>query len=223
VCGAAFCTAGLAADAQQPSADAVLTKFAKNWDETLWQPKRFRDGYMRPLDDRGCKARMTALQQLVGQGKEAVPKLAATLKSGKTPERILAAQALGYLAPHAPVDALLDAAKNDRDAAVRLYAIDSLGMQGKAAKSVDWKALASKERNRDVRMHIKYAQERKGDAVKSNVIAALTKWDPKAMNAAVIGKAAPDFTLQSAQGKTVKQSDFKGKKAVVLVFIYGDT
>ena len=77
---------------------------------------------------------MTALQNLVQQGKDAVPILAKTLKNGTLPERILAAQTLGFLAPHAPVDALVAAAKNDSSAAVRLYAIDALGKKGKDAK-----------------------------------------------------------------------------------------
>ena len=202
---------------------AILAEFSKSWDDSLWQPKRFRGGYMRPLNDKGWKSRITALQKLVQSGKEAVPTLVKALKNGTAPERILAAQTLGYLAPHAPVEALLKAAKNDANAAVRLYAVDALGMQGAAANNVDWKSLAAKERNRDVRMHIKYARERQGKAVRPDVVAALRQWDAKLMNSAVVGRPAPDFSLRSAQGKQVKLSDYKGKQAVVLVFIYGDT
>ena len=42
----------------------------------------------------------------------------------------MAAQTLGYLAPHVPPEPLIEALENDIDAAVRLYAVDSLGMQG---------------------------------------------------------------------------------------------
>ena len=36
-----------------------------------------------------------------------------------------------------------------------------------------------------------------------------------------VGKSAPDFTAQTAEGKTIHLSDFKGKKNVVMVFYQG--
>lgn len=36
-----------------------------------------------------------------------------------------------------------------------------------------------------------------------------------------VGQIAPDFALESAEGQTVNLSDFRGKKAVVLVFYRG--
>ena len=79
------------------------------------------------------------------------------------------------------------------------------------------------QRNRDVRKHVNYARERKAAPVSEANVSTLTKWNPKTMNSAVIGKPAPDFALKSANGKTVRLKDFRGKQAVVLVFIYGDT
>lgn len=211
------------ADDAEPSPEKILKTFAGQWNESTWRPKRFRGGYMRPLDDKGWRARMVALHQLVAQGKNAVPTLERALKNGKVPERILAAQALGYLAPYASVDVLLTGAKKDSNAAVRLYAVDSIGMQGKAATKVDWDALAKAERNRDVKKHIRYAKERQGKRVNKSIVEKLAKWNPRTLNSAVVGKPAPPFTATTAQGKTVKSADFKGKSAIVLVFIYGDT
>jgi hypothetical protein len=54
--------------------------------------------------------------------------------------------------------------KSDEDGsvgtAVRLYAVDSLGMLGKTSLNIDWNSLRNSESNRDVRMHIRCAMER---------------------------------------------------------------
>jgi hypothetical protein len=145
------------------------------------------------------------------------------LKSESTPTRILAAQTLGYLAPHVPVQPLLQAARTDADAAARLYAVDSLGMQGVTSDAVDWQQLLQNEANRDVRKHIRYAMERQGQPLKPAVARRLIEWNADSIDTAILGQPAPDFELVSATGETVKLSQFRGKKAVVLVFIYGDT
>ena len=36
-----------------------------------------------------------------------------------------------------------------------------------------------------------------------------------------VGQAAPDFTLEDADNKTITLSEFRGKKSVVLVFYRG--
>ncbi len=36
-----------------------------------------------------------------------------------------------------------------------------------------------------------------------------------------VGQAAPDFALENADGRAVRLSDYRGKKAVVLVFYRG--
>lgn len=177
---------------------------------------------MRPMDDRGWRERMLVLQRLVSQGKDAVPVLLEALKTGKAPERILASQALSYLAPHVPQKMLLEAARNDKDPAVRLYAVNALGMQG-AGETIDWESLTKAETNRDVRKHIGYAVERKNAPVETSTIEALTRWDTKTIDSASVDRPAPDFELKSATGETVRLSNFRGKRAVVLVFIYGDT
>lgn len=198
-----------------------LATFADSWNEEDWRGRPSPGGYMRPLDDAGWKLRMQALQGLVRHGQDSIPPLLDALKAGDAPpQRILAAQTLGYLAPHVPPAPLLEAAKSDPDAAVRLYAVDSLGMQG--AKDVDWNELLKREKNRDVRKHIGYAIERNGEPLAGNVIERLTSWD-STIDSAAIGSPAPEFELKSATGETIRLSDFRGRKPIVLVFVYGDT
>lgn len=207
-----------------PSPAELLQKFADDWDESQWRQKfRGNAGYMRASDDRGWQHRMIALQQLVSHGQEAVPTLRKALTSGSVPERILASQSLGFLAPYVPPKPLLDAARSDSDAAVRLYAVDSLAMTGRDERDVDWNALLRAETNRDVRKHIEYARDRAGKRIDPQVVRQLIEWNSELINSARMGQAAPDFELQAATGETVKLRDYRGSKAVVLVFIYGDT
>ena len=44
---------------------------------------------------------------------------------------------------------------------------------------------------------------------------------PTDLNRIKVGQAAPDFTLEAADGKLITLSDFRGKKNVVLVFYRG--
>jgi peroxiredoxin len=43
------------------------------------------------------------------------------------------------------------------------------------------------------------------------------------MASATIGESAPNFKLQNLTGQQISLNSFRGKQAVVLVFIYGDT
>ena len=179
-------------------------------------------GYMRPLDDTGWKARMTAFQKLAAAGDKAIPALIESLSNGEPETRVFAAQALGLMAdPNAKP--ALEAALKDKTAAVRLYALDALSMFGKLASTDELKAMKEKDANRDVKAHVGFAIDRDDKPDPAALQKLLVGYDLAKMNTAVVGKAAPEFELTDATGKTYKLADFKGKKAVVLVFVYGDT
>ena len=211
-----------AAEPQRSPAD-WLKYFSKRYNNTAWTNKSlFRPaGYMWPADNDHWQTRMLAMQGLVQKGTASIEPLIAMLKSGRPGERTFAAQTLGYLAPGVPTAPLLAAARSDSSAAVRLYAVDALGMHG--GTDIDWKSLRKSEKNRDVLKHIGYAVERKGQPVAASVVRTLKSWNPKTINTAVVGNPAPDFQLVSANGRTIRLSSYRGKFAVVLVFIYGDT
>ena len=44
---------------------------------------------------------------------------------------------------------------------------------------------------------------------------------PTDLNRMKVGQAAPDFSLENADGNVITLSDFRGKKTVVLVFYRG--
>jgi hypothetical protein len=204
---------------EKASPPELLEQFNAAWDESHWTP----NGYMLKADDPGWKIRMRVLRGLVAHGETAGPVLLNALQSDSTPERILAAQALGYFSFHDAAERLLAAAKSDPSAAVRLYAVDSLGMQGATQLKIDWQRLLKDESNRDVRKHINYATERKQQALNPAVTRKLIDFDVGQIDSARVGQPAPDFALVAATGETVRLKQFRGKKAVVLVFIYGDT
>lgn len=224
--------------AQDASSDSVIAsedgsksqfpkfaEFASSWSDDQWVPRSGRRfvGHIRSLESDQWQLRMLALHEAVAAGEVAVPFLIDRLQQGKAHERILAAQPLGYLAKHAPMEPLLEALKNDEDSAVKLYAADALGMRGDAKVGERWSDFAGKIRNRDVRRHMGYAEERGGAPIEDAIVEQLANWDPATMNSAEVGKPAPDFELSTVGGETVKLSNYRGKKNVVLVFIYGDT
>lgn len=210
---AAVPISGRAADPPTEPSDTIRA-FEKAW----VAPK----GYMRPHDDAGWKARMTAFQKLSQAGDKATPALIDALSKGEPETRVFAAQALGLMADPKAKPAL-EAALKDKTPAVRLYALDALSMFGKLAPTDELKAMKEKDTNRDVKAHVGFALDRDDKPDPAALGKLLTGYDLTKMNTAVVGKAAPEFELTDATGKTYKLTDFKGKKAVVLVFVYGDT
>lgn len=186
-----------------------------------WTPLKGK-AYMRPLDDGGWKARMTALHNLARAGDKATPPLVAALNQGDDETRVFAAQALSLLPADGAQDAL-KAALKDLHPAVRLYALGALSMLGKIPKEDSYLMIQMKDTNRDVRANAGYALERDDKADTMAIRQALAFYDLKTMATANIGEKAPDFSLVGADGKRLRLSDYRGKKAVVLVFIYGDT
>ena len=211
---AGFIAAVTADEPQQPA--EALAAFQK-----AWKPLAGRE-HMRPLDDTGWKARLEAIKKLAGAGEKAVPVLADALQKGDDDTRVFVAQALALLPDKAAKAQLADALK-DKHPAVRLYALDALSMFGKLPDEEPYQMLRQKDVNRDVRSHAGFAIERDDKPRPEAIRQALREYDMTKMATAKLGEKAPDFTLTSAAGKEVRLSDFRGKKSVVLVFVYGDT
>lgn len=214
----------LADDATPADVKKALTEFTSAWDDTLWEPAEGRLSlYMRPMQDAGWKKRMQALQSVARQGTSASTELRTLLRNGSTVERLFAAQALGYCGQTEAQADLAHAVEHDAEAAVRLHATDSLGMLGGQAHAELLQRLEKTEKNNDVRRHIRYALDRNGQAIDPAVVKQLKDWPTNQLDTAALGKLAPDFELPSLSGEKVRLSDFRGKKSVVLVFVYGDT
>ncbi|MBT4863596.1 MAG: HEAT repeat domain-containing protein, partial [Planctomycetaceae bacterium] len=161
-----------------------LQDVSRDYSEQGWaqKSKRYPQGYMRPADDKGWQTRMLALRAVVIEGKLSIPSLLEAMESSDISQRVFAAQALGYLGADLPSGPLLHAAREDKLTAVRLYAVDALGMRGNAANAIDWMSLRKQEPNGDVRKHIGYAVERKNAGIHQEVVQTLKNWNPQSMN-----------------------------------------
>lgn len=202
----------------------ALTEFTSAWDDKLWEPAEGRLSlYMRPMHDAGWKKRMQTLQFVVRQGSVASGELRKLPRSDSIAERLFAAQALGYCGDADAQAELSHALDHDAESAVRLHAADSLGMLGGQAHTELLQRLEKSEKNNDVRRHVRYALDRNGQAIDAAVVKQLKDWPTSQLDTAALGKLAPDFELTSLSGEKVRLSDFRGKKSVVLVFVYGDT
>ena len=200
----------------------MIAWVAEHWKGEDWGANGSQR-YMRALDDRGWQARMLGMQKMVALGEESVPVLTTALEAENGEMQIFAAQTFGHLASAAPTGALTDVLKNSPHTAARLYAADALGMRGGEQFNALFEAESKTQKDRDVKKHLGYALERAGAAVQPEVVTALTTWDGTTINSAEIGKPAPDFELEALNGGRIRLSQFRGKSAVVLVFIYGDT
>jgi hypothetical protein len=227
VCGlGVLWTSCLAAIAQETThIQSGFQAFSQAWNERAWEPQDSgqRPGYLRPFDDAGWKTRMELFRTLVIAGEQATDGLRGALVQGAIPERILAAQVLQLIPSRECASELASAAESDADPAVRLYAVDALGMSGGDEYEPTLLRLERGEKNHDVKRHIAYAIERKGITADASAAEALLRWDAKSLDSARVGDIAPDFELPSLAGGNVRLRDFRGKKSVVLVFVYGDT
>lgn len=204
---------GSPVDARQDgSPESVLAAFSRAWPEG-------RTPY-RTEGDASWVAYAGALRRLVGLGDKAVPALVAGCADGNFQVRALCARTLGFLGAK-PATAALIKLLDDPQAPVAILAADALGQ---IQEPVGLKALEearSRLKNGDVLLHVSKALERKVP-VESDLREQILKIDPRLVNSAQLGRAAPDFTLKDSIGTDWALSSFKGKKSVVLVFIYGD-
>ena len=199
-----------------------LEQFTKAWNQQGWNAPEGNRKYLRSLDDDSWKSRMVALSVAAAGDQSVVEQLMEALNSPHDATRILAAQALGYTLADPPTDRVIEHITREEELeAVRLYLVDALAMHGVTDIPDlwgDWRP-----RGRDFRKHLKYAEERAGERLQREVMTALGSWDARLADSAEVGQPAPDFELRDLNGEMISLSDYRGKKSVVLTFVYGDT
>ena len=176
---------------------------------------------MFPIPEHGWKARMTALCSFAREGSAAIPTLTAALEDPDAIVRAVAAQALGLVGDKSVIGKLDRLLAGDPAYEVRVYAAHSRSMLGGLERGpvVNW--LLRFDRLGSFRAQLQYALDRGGRPASEEVRRAYASYDTHVMGSAQIGRPAPDFELKDANGRKIRLSDYRGRKDVAVIFIYG--
>lgn len=193
----------------------ILLDFQRDWgkpggDERIARPSAW-------------KARMTALTRLARLGASATPILVGGLEDRDEEIRNLSSQALGYFGDRSAVPRLDRAIREDPSTTVRIYSAISRGsIEGDFPQELATEIL-KKDPSSMVRARLELARNRAASQDTSALREAFASYDLGLMDTARIGQPAPDFRLTDLSGAPCSLSDYRGKKDVVLVFVYGVT
>ncbi len=181
-------------------------------------------GQNKDLSDNAWKVRIEVENELIALGDSAVTTLIEACQDTNQHVRLLAAYVLGTLNHRSAAPALLKIAESDSYAPARLMAIEALGRLG-ISEALDIVKAATEDNNGYIRAASKWVLPRveKGEGVGNSLRhIAMSTYDKSKVASAVVGKPAPDFALPDDKGETVKLSDFRGKKNVVMIFLLAD-
>lgn len=205
--------------ASEPTdAHALLSRFrAINWDTR-------EVGRDKDLSDEAWEVRIEVENGLIALGKPAVPALIEACDDSNRHVRLLAAYVLGFLNDKTAAKALMQVVFRDPYAPARLMAVEGLGRLG-AQEALSIVKAATEDRSPHVREAAQWAFPRveKGEGVGDALWQiAISTFDKNQIATAVVGKPGPEFALTDDSGETVRLSDFRQKKNIVIVFLLAD-
>lgn len=176
------------------------------------------------LNDVAWRVRMLAIRDFVRVGSKAVPSLKAGLRDENRHVRHVCVMALGILGIEDAGEDLLRLLTEDPDPIVRGQAAQALGQIGYKRAEPILKKISEEGEDRNIRHRAKLALERLKLGARSGPgdIEAWAGLDEKKFRLAKVGKPAPDFELKDTNDKVWQLSDYKGKKTVVLIWIFAD-
>ena len=174
------------------------------------------------LADADWKIRTLAVRDLVASEDE--PAIITALAHDNPQVRYFAAMALGIRRLEAAVPALENALTSDAHSTVRSQAAIALGHIGKASSASALEASLKNEKDRDVTHQARLSLHalKTGQAATPELKQAWKSLDPATFATAKVGETAPDITLTDTAGKPWQLSDFRGKQAVALIWIFAD-
>jgi peroxiredoxin len=176
------------------------------------------------LQDTDWRVRLLAVRDLVRLGSNASEALIKALRDDNPHVRQVAAMVLGILHQESAVSALESTLQKDNDSVVRSQATIALGQIGYKDSLQVLRQAQTEDTSRDVQHQAElaaYAVEH-GLEAGPELAAAYRCLDETHFNKICVGKQAIDFELPDTEGKAWRLSDFRGKKQVVLIWIFAD-
>lgn len=191
-----------------------------------------RDGFTfdRALDKHGVanladddwRVRTLAVRDLVAA--DDAEAILAALGDDHRDVRYLAAMALGIRRESAAVKPLAELLISDPRSTVRSQAAIALGQIGGEAVNPALRHARDEDASRDVRHQATLSLRalETGRTATPELAEAWAGLDPDTFATAEVGQPAPDFTLPDTEGEPWRLSDFRGKQAVALIWVFAD-
>jgi len=176
------------------------------------------------LSDKDWLVRTLAVRDLVRLNAPAIPALTSALNDTNPHVRQVATMVLGVLQATNAVPALEHLLAQDSEPVVRSQAAIALGQIGQPSSLAALKAALSGDKARDVQHQAElavYAIEH-GIRPTPELAASYAHLDETRFGRVQVGQPASDFQLPDTEGKTWRLADFRGKKPVILIWIFAD-
>jgi len=164
----------------------------------------------------GWKDRVAAEYDIINSAD--LTSLRAALKDDDPFVRAIAAYALGVRSDGTSADALAELVKNDKEYVVRIRAIEALALLKMNPEVIE---SAKKDPDPGVPFVVRLVagQIKSETDYAAEIRQAYAKGiDRESMGTAMVGKAAPDFTALTIDGKPFQLSSVLGKKPIAIYF-----
>lgn len=176
------------------------------------------------LDDQDWRVRTLAVRDLVRLGAPGTPALVTALTDKNAHVRHIAAMVLGIIRATNAVAALETTLNKDSDSVVRSQAASALGQIGQRSSLAVVQAAQKDDKSKDVQHQAElaaYAIEH-GMTATPELAKSYAALDESTFGRVQVGKTASDFRLSDTEGKSWRLADFRGKKPVLLIWVFAD-
>ncbi len=176
------------------------------------------------LADMAWRVRTLAVRDLVRLGSDGVSAWKGSFRDADRHVRHVCVMAAGLLGAEETAGELQRLLAEDPDPIVRGQAAEALGQLRHVESESVLRATAKEDRSEHVkhRAELALVQLKQKQRDDKDLVRQWTELDESTFRLVEVGKAAPDFQLRDTEGNEWRLSDFKGKKTVMLVWIFAD-